>query len=79
MQESVAFRVHIIRPAVSYPGVGRFRRAETGILGMEQTGGPGGPPFFVRNDPAAYQTFRNSKGARRGERPSSYLPISACY
>jgi len=33
--------------AVSYPGVGRFRRAETGILGVEQTGGPGGPPIFL--------------------------------
>lgn len=33
--------------AVSYPGVGRFRRAETGILGVEQIGGPTGPPFIL--------------------------------
>ncbi len=69
MQQGVALRVQIIRPAVSYPGVGRFRRAETGILGMEQTGARVGPPFFDRHDPAAIQTLRNSKGARRGERP----------
>jgi hypothetical protein len=36
------------RLAVSYPGVGRFHRAETGILGVEQTGGPTGPPYFLR-------------------------------
>jgi hypothetical protein len=47
MQERVALRVHIIRPAVSYPGVGRFRRAETGILGMEQTGARVGPLFLL--------------------------------
>src|SRR5580704_16313846 len=31
--EAVALRVHFNCTAVSYPGVGRFRRAETGILG----------------------------------------------
>jgi hypothetical protein len=43
----VALRVHLTQAAVSYPGVGRFRRAETGILGVEQTGGPMGPPIIL--------------------------------
>jgi hypothetical protein len=33
--------------AVSYPGVGRFRRAETGILGRAIKGSPIGTPFFI--------------------------------
>ena len=43
---AVALRVQLIYAAVSYPGVGRFRRAEIGILGVEQTGGPMGPLLF---------------------------------
>lgn len=31
------------------PGVGRFRRAETGILGLEHKGVHGTPSFFVRS------------------------------
>ena len=33
--------------AVSYPGVGRFRRAETGILGRAIKGAPLGLPFYL--------------------------------
>src|ERR1700683_3160571 len=43
----VALRVQLTQAAVSYPGVGRFRRAETGILGVEPTGGPMGPPIIL--------------------------------
>jgi hypothetical protein len=42
----VAFRVQFKRVAVSYPGVGRFRRAETGILGRAIKGVPLGLPFL---------------------------------
>ena len=48
MQAEVAWSVHIERSAVSYPGVGRFRRAETGILGVEQQGVRVGPLFFCK-------------------------------
>jgi len=34
-------------PAVSYPGVGRFRRAEAGILGVEHWGPAWAPFLFV--------------------------------
>ncbi len=46
MQAEVALCVHMFPPAVSYPGVGRFRRAETGILGVEQQGARVGPLYF---------------------------------
>ena len=78
MQDRVALRVHIIRPAVSYPGVGRFRRAETGILGMEQTGARVGPLFLSAAILPHTRPSETEKGARRGERPLSYLPISDC-
>ena len=55
MQQGVALRVQIIRPAVSYPGVGRFRRAETGILGMEQTGARVGPLFLTVTIPPQFR------------------------
>ena len=42
----VARRVQIKQVAVSYPGVGRFRRAETGILGRAIKGVPLGLPFL---------------------------------
>jgi hypothetical protein len=42
----VAARVQTNCTAVSYPGVGRFRRAETGILGRANKGSPYGTPFF---------------------------------
>jgi len=42
----VASRVQIKQTAVSYPGVGRFRRAETGILGRAIKGVPLGLPFL---------------------------------
>jgi len=42
----VASRVQIKQSAVSYPGVGRFRRAETGILGRAIKGVPLGLPFL---------------------------------
>jgi hypothetical protein len=42
----VASRVQIKQTAVSYPGVGRFRRAETGILGRAIKGVPMGLPFL---------------------------------
>jgi hypothetical protein len=42
----VAARVQIKSLAVSYPGVGRFRRAETGILGRAIKGVPLGLPFL---------------------------------
>jgi hypothetical protein len=77
MQESVALRVQIIRLAVSYPGVGRFRRAETGILGMEQTGARVGPLFLFAMILPHTRPSETEKGARRGERLLSYLPISA--
>jgi len=38
--------VQIKQTAVSYPGVGRFRRAETGILGRAIKGVPLGLPFL---------------------------------
>jgi len=37
-----------MKPAVSFPGVGRFRRAETGVLGLEHKGVHWTPSFFVR-------------------------------
>jgi hypothetical protein len=40
----LAIRLQLRVPAVSDPGVGRFRRAETGILGVERNRGPGGAP-----------------------------------
>src|SRR5208282_568256 len=46
MQAEVALCVHMCAAAVSYPGVGRFRRAGTGILGVEQRG-PGWAPYFL--------------------------------
>lgn len=46
MESTVAIRLQPTQTAVSYPGVGRFRRAETGILGVEQNGGPTGPPLY---------------------------------
>ena len=42
--------------AVSYPGVGRFRRAETGILGVEQIRGLERAPFLFG------ATFRPRQG-----------------
>jgi hypothetical protein len=41
----VACRVQIKQTAVSYPGVGRFRRAETGTRGRAK-GGSTEPPFL---------------------------------
>ena len=74
MQDRVALRVHIIRPAVSYPGVGRFRRAETGILGMEQTGARVGPHnYFSPTFPLQISLPKRKKGARLRGRPLQFL------
>ena len=43
----VASRVQIKQTAVSYPGVGRFRRAETGILGRAIKGVPWDSLFYL--------------------------------
>jgi hypothetical protein len=53
----VAFRVQLKQMAVSYPGVGRFRRAETGILGRAIKGVPLGLPFlFGTSTTAKWET-----------------------
>ena len=49
-------RVQLGCTAVSYPGVGRFRRAETGILGVEQIRGLERAPFLFGS------TFRSRQG-----------------
>ena len=60
----MAFRVQFNQVAVSYPGVGRFRRAETGILGRAIKGALWGSLFIAH--------WRSRRAFSR--RPISHLP-----
>jgi hypothetical protein len=67
--EVVASRVQIKQTAVSYPGVGRFRRAETGILGRAIKGVPLGLPFlFAIGIPASFLSAVNLASAAEKNR-----------
>src|SRR5579872_5282290 len=65
----VASRVQIKQTAVSYPGVGRFRRAETGILGRAIKGVPLGLPFLFAQCSRPTLWRGQSRICRRKEPP----------
>jgi hypothetical protein len=60
---ALASSVQIETAAVSYPGVGRFRRAETGILGRAIRGSYRAPYFFAR---CAFDMAQRPGASKRG-------------